>query len=100
MGTFLTCLHSDYFFRLSRFGPDGGTFSRLYYRYNFLKIYSDVEKLYGDFSKQNAEFTEAFRYYSYYFPTKPIPKVVTIISGFSYRLFVIRRHWEWGSICT
>ena len=48
------------------------------------EIFSDVEKKFGDFSKQNSEFTTAFRYYSYYFPKKPIPKVVTMISGFSY----------------
>ena len=51
---------------------------------NFRHIYLDCEKMYGDFSKQDAEFTNAFRYYSYYFPKKKIPEVVTMISGFSY----------------
>jgi hypothetical protein len=40
--------------------------------------------LFGDFQKENKELTKAFRYYSYYFPEKIVPKVITIISGFSY----------------
>ncbi len=51
---------------------------------NFRNIYLDCEKLYGNFNKKNADFTEAFRYYSFYFPQKTIPRVVTMISGFSY----------------
>ncbi len=51
---------------------------------NFRSIYNDCEKQYGDFSEKNAGLTKAFRYYSYYFPGKSIPKVVTMISGFSY----------------
>ena len=51
---------------------------------NFRNIYSDCEKMFGDFSEKNLAFTEAFRYYAYYFPKKTIPRIVTMISGFSY----------------
>ena len=50
----------------------------------FRTIYRDCEKLYNDFSEKNKAFTNAFRYYSYYFPGKNIPRIVTMISGFSY----------------
>jgi hypothetical protein len=51
---------------------------------NFYTIYTDCEKLYNDFSEKNAELTEAFRNYSFYFPDKHIPRIITLISGFSY----------------
>ena len=47
-------------------------------------IYADTRKAYQDFSSINAQLTDAFRHYRYYFPDKVIPRVVTYISGFSY----------------
>lgn len=51
---------------------------------NFLAISRDCDKIYANFDAKEKEFTDAFRYYKYYFPSKAIPKVVTMISGFSY----------------
>ena len=51
---------------------------------NFRAIYNDCEKLYVDFNEKNEDLSKAFRYYKYYFPEKTIPRVVTMISGFSY----------------
>ena len=51
---------------------------------NFHAIYRDCEKVYSDFSAKESELSKAFRYYKYYFPGKIIPKVVTLITGFSY----------------
>ena len=51
---------------------------------NFRNIFLDCEKMYGDFNTQNSDLTNAFRYYSYYIPGKVIPKVISMISGFSY----------------
>ncbi|CAN5443798.1 gliding motility lipoprotein GldB [soil metagenome] len=34
------------------------------------------------FDKIQEEFTQAFKYYKYYFPTKPVPQVITCISFF------------------
>ena len=51
---------------------------------NFRNIYKDCENIYGDFSTKNAGLTKAFRYYAYYFPQKNIPRIVTMMSGFSF----------------
>jgi hypothetical protein len=51
---------------------------------NFRAIYNDVEKLFGNFSKESEALTNALKNYSYYFPGKVIPSIVTMISGFSY----------------
>ncbi len=51
---------------------------------NFRSIYNDCEKMYGDFNEQNAGLTSAFKLYSYFFQGKNIPRIITLISGFSY----------------
>ena len=51
---------------------------------NFRAIYNDCEKLFGNFDEKNEDLTKAFRYYKYYFPEKSIPRIVTMVSGFSY----------------
>lgn len=48
--------------------------------YNDLK--HDVEAVYPDMDKQNAELTEAFKHIKYYYPQKRIPKVYAYLSGF------------------
>ena len=47
-------------------------------------IYSDVENTYGDFSSEMDKITKALRYYNFHFPNKPVPNIVTFISGFNY----------------
>jgi gliding motility-associated lipoprotein GldB len=49
-------------------------------------ISADVKKMYGDFTSTDAQLTDAFRHYKYYFPAKPVPAVVTYISGFNYAI--------------
>ncbi len=51
---------------------------------NFRGIYNDCEKLFGDFTKENEQLTGAFKNYAFYFSGKTIPRVLTLISGFSY----------------
>jgi hypothetical protein len=53
---------------------------------NFLAIYHDCEEAFGNFDRKDEEFTKAFRYYKYYFPSKMIPRIITMISGFSYSI--------------
>jgi gliding motility-associated lipoprotein GldB len=48
--------------------------------YNDLK--HDVEAVYPNMDKQNAELTEAFKYIKYYYPKKRTPKVYAYLSGF------------------
>jgi hypothetical protein len=51
---------------------------------NFLAISRDCDKMYPSLNDKEEEFTKAFRYYKYYFPQKNIPRVISMISGFSY----------------
>ena len=51
---------------------------------NFRQVYSSCESQFSDFTKYKEELKKSFRYYSYYFPGKEIPDIVTMISGFSY----------------
>ena len=51
---------------------------------NFIKVYKDCESQFEDFSSQTEKLKRAFGYYSYYFPDRIIPKVITMITGFSY----------------
>jgi gliding motility-associated lipoprotein GldB len=47
------------------------------------ELYNDCMKKYPDLKSQETELGKAFKYYSFYFPEKPIPKVFSFISGFS-----------------
>jgi gliding motility-associated lipoprotein GldB len=49
-------------------------------------ISGDAKNIYRDFTATDLELTDAFRHYKYYFPEKPIPGVVTFISGFNYAI--------------
>ncbi|HWY99010.1 MAG TPA: hypothetical protein VNY36_07995, partial [Bacteroidia bacterium] len=49
-------------------------------------VYDTCEKIYPDMAFLEAELTDAFKHYKYYFPDKSLPKVVTAISGFNYAL--------------
>ncbi|MBP9791318.1 MAG: hypothetical protein KBF92_09255 [Bacteroidia bacterium] len=51
---------------------------------NFRNIANDIGKTFGDFSEEKEELTQAFKYYNYYFPDKPIPAIITLLSAFSY----------------
>ena len=42
----------------------------------------DVDSVYPDLDKQNAELTDAFRHIIYYYPQKKLPKVYAYSSGF------------------
>jgi gliding motility-associated lipoprotein GldB len=48
------------------------------------EIFNSSEKINRDFTGVDAELTDAFRHYKYYFPNKVIPRVITFISGFNY----------------
>jgi len=46
-------------------------------------LYDTVQQVYGDLRWLERDLTQMFKYYKYYFPEKPVPAVVTIISEFS-----------------
>jgi gliding motility-associated lipoprotein GldB len=45
----------------------------------------DVDSIYPNMDKQNAELTDAFRHIKYYFPQKKMPKVYAFFSGFQFQ---------------
>jgi gliding motility-associated lipoprotein GldB len=51
-------------------------------------LYRLVEEKFSDFKKIETELTQAFKHYSYYFPSKPLPTIYTCISGFNESAFV------------
>ena len=44
-------------------------------------LYTESQELYRDFTPIDKELTDAFRHYNYYFPGKPVPHIITYISG-------------------
>jgi hypothetical protein len=48
------------------------------------ETYDSCEKIYPDVSFLADGMTDAFRHFKFYFPDKPLPKVVTVMSGYSY----------------
>lgn len=54
--------------------------------YNILK--HDVDSVFPNLDKQNAELTDAFRRIKYYFPNKQLPKVYSYISGFQAQISI------------
>ena len=51
---------------------------------NFRAVYRDCKKEFGDFAVETKALKNAFQYYKFYFPNKPIPSIVTMLSGFSF----------------
>jgi hypothetical protein len=46
-------------------------------------LYDTVQQVYADLSWLERDLTQLFRYYRYYFPDKPTPSVVTMVSEFA-----------------
>ncbi|HMP98280.1 MAG TPA: gliding motility lipoprotein GldB [Cyclobacteriaceae bacterium] len=51
-------------------------------------IFQDVDRIFGDLSTLEEEFTSAFRHMKYYYPDFSPPKIQAAISGFDTDLFV------------
>lgn len=47
------------------------------------QLYDTVQQAYGDLRWLEADLTQMFRYYKFYFPDKPVPQVVTMVSEFA-----------------
>lgn len=50
--------------------------------HNYL-VYKRAKEVFPDLNDLNAELNSAFSYYHYYFPNRPIPRVITYVSGFN-----------------
>lgn len=46
-------------------------------------LYDTVQQVYGDLNWLEKDLTKMFRYYKYYFPEKPTPQIVTMISEYA-----------------
>jgi len=51
--------------------------------------YDSCEKTYPNLSFFESGLTDAFQHFRYYFPTQPLPKVVTAMSGYNYSLVYV-----------
>jgi hypothetical protein len=49
---------------------------------SLIKLYDTCQTVYGDFSLVEKDLTNAFQFYKYYFPKRPIPTVTTFISEY------------------
>jgi hypothetical protein len=45
------------------------------------RIYNRTMQVFPDLNRLTSELNDAFRYYLHYFPGKPVPKVITYVSG-------------------
>ncbi|MFN8240542.1 MAG: hypothetical protein U0X39_07295 [Bacteroidales bacterium] len=51
-------------------------------------VYLSVKQKYNDINGLEAGLNEAFRYYIYYFPGKPVPEVFTCVTGFNNSIII------------
>ena len=51
-------------------------------------VYGDCMNEFSDTEQISQELTQAFKHYKYYFPKKPVPDVVSFVSGFNATLIV------------
>ena len=52
------------------------------------EVYVRTQEIFQDLSWLEKDLTAAFRYYKYYFPDKPVPRVYTYVSRFNHSLVV------------
>ncbi len=64
---------SSYSYRIKKFISDR----------DMRQAYSDCQKIYPTTDTLQTQFTEAFKYFTHYFPNRKLPKVVTMMSGFN-----------------
>jgi hypothetical protein len=100
MNSHLEAMRSEYgsffdlfAFQITRLGsPDtvqmNERFSSFLKDTSFRSVYNQCELVFGDFSKEKTELENAFGHYAAIFPAKIIPKVVTMVSLFSYPVVV------------
>lgn len=79
--------YQDYIERIMRLGTtrDTAYFKTLRDVFNgqaYADLKHDVDSIYPNMDKQNAEVSDAFRHIKYYFPQKTLPKVYAYFSGF------------------
>lgn len=58
------------------------TLRRVFANRSYLDLKHDVDSVFPNLDKQNAQLTDAFRRIRYYYPQKPLPKVYAYFSGF------------------
>lgn len=56
------------------------------------QLYDTCTYLYGDFSKEQADFRKAFQYMKHYFPDMPTPDITTFISEYTVGAFIYKEN--------
>lgn len=60
------------------------------------EIKTQSEQTYGNFNHELKELETAFKYYKHYFPKKPIPEIITYISGYNYAIVTDKNYLGLG----
>lgn len=72
------------------YGNDVTASASSFVRDSFIRsLYETCNTKYRDFSKYEHELNEAFRFFKYYFPDKPVPDIYTCLSGFEVGSFTV-----------
>lgn len=72
------------------YGNDVTASASAFVRDSFIRsLYVTSNTKYRDFSTYERELIEAFRFFKYYFPDKPVPGIYTCISGFDVGSFTV-----------
>lgn len=70
--------------------PEDPNFRQLlldfYHTHGITDLFKDTDAAFADLSWFEKEVNLAFRYYKYYFPDKPVPKIITFTFGFNNRV--------------
>ncbi len=70
---------SSYAYRMKKFITDR----------DMHEAYEDCQKMYPDLGFLEKDMEGIFKHYSYYFPQKHLPKVITMMSGFNYPIVFV-----------
>ena len=52
-------------------------------------VYRDCERLYPNLDNLESSLTEEYKHFRYYFPKRKLPRVITYISGFNFKLNIV-----------
>ena len=70
---------SSYSYRMKQFISDR----------DMREAYNDCQTIYPNTNALKDDFTKVFKYHKHYFPDKPFPKIVTMMSGFNHWIVTI-----------
>lgn len=81
----------EVFFKRQQYPNDSAFINELYKRFthkSFDTLALEVKRVFGDEQKLKEEFTQAFKYFKYYYPAITVPRIETVVSGFDTDMYV------------